>query len=107
MKGWLVTVVLFAAACGSANEARYVSALPAPRATIPVFSGPAPWAYRLGPEVYASESVQREVILTELASAGIRQGCDAVVMARLPESVAHEGGINDRPWGICAFRVAT
>lgn len=102
----VVALGLIATACAAKTETQYTGAQPAAAfENVMVLSGPAPWPYRLGSEVYAPESPNRQVVFANLASAGAKQGCDAVVMARMPAKVSHEGGVKDKPWGICAYRV--
>jgi hypothetical protein len=67
-----------------------------------VYEGSPPFAYRLGPEIFAAFSTDTARVRAEFARKGSALGCHAVV------SVVYQvaGGNDRRPWGFCAWRVA-
>ena len=102
----MLTALMLGSACASQRspDQRVGTSAPADM-PVSVYSGPAPFAYRLGPELYAPQSADKAAATAYLATKGARLGCDAVVMARQPSHDEREGGVREGAWGICAFKV--
>ena len=74
---------------------------PAPDAApAEVFFTSPPWAYRLGPELYAEAVSDSALVREQLLRKGTAMGCHAVVAITIPQNA----GGKVRPWGFCAWR---
>lgn len=67
---------------------------------IVVTSGSPSWAYRLGPEIFATLDSDSSAINFQLRSIATQRGCDAVVSVVIPPRDAPD----PRPYGFCAYR---
>ena len=93
----LIGLLSGCASAGSEDLAR-----PAPDApAAEVFFTPPPWAYRLGPELYAAAGADSAQVRAELTRKASALGCHAVVSVTLPQN----NRANQRPWGFCAWRI--
>lgn len=91
-------VVLCIAGCGPRRPREPALVPNAPSA--PVYFGPAPFVYRVGPQL-STTSVDSAEVRARLGNEGARLGCDAV--ADVVISPAGRG-FDARTWGFCAFR---
>jgi hypothetical protein len=88
---------LVAGCAGSSSGPNQAQPLP----SIEVFFAPAPFAYRVGPEVMTT-ATDSSVVRADLGAQGALLGCDAIVDITI-STKAHNG--KARSWGFCAYRV--
>ena len=88
---------LLAGCAGSSQSVKQAQPLP----SVQVFFAPAPFAYRVGPEVMTSATDSSRV-RADLGAQGVQLGCDAIVDVMI-SSKANNG--KARSWGFCAYRV--
>ena len=102
MRFFLIIMVLCTSACAS-REPQRLGELPSGASLPEVHWSAPPWAYRIGPEIFATErGADRDRIQLELASRAASLGCDAVVSVVIPQG---KNALDARPWGFCAYRV--
>ncbi len=68
-----------------------------------MYPGAAPFAYRLGPELYAGDTNDARMLALRLAEQGQTLDCLAVVVARTSSSSGHDRRLREPGWGICAL----
>ncbi|MGQ0816348.1 MAG: hypothetical protein ACT4O1_18115 [Gemmatimonadota bacterium] len=102
----VIPAAALATACATAQHQQPAAVSLAPAQTLPIYSGPAPWAYRLGPEVYAPAGQDSAAAAEYIAERAVRLGCDAIVNVRMPVHTRREGSVRETVWGICAYRIS-
>lgn len=94
----LLLASLVAGCAGTAPVRQTAQPVPA----VEVLFEPAPFPYRVGPEVMTS-AVDPRAVRAELGAQGSLLGCDAIVDVTISQT-AHNG--KARSWGFCAYRVS-
>lgn len=99
MRSRIILLSCFLAGCaGSSSGPTRAQPLPA----IQVYFTPAPFPYRVGPEVMTSATDSSQV-RADLGAQGALLGCDAIVDITISSKAHNEKA---RSWGFCAYRVA-
>lgn len=101
MRFCLLLLVCFISGCGASPRGP-AQVQPLPPVEV-FFTRPAPFAYRVGPEI-TSASAELTAVRADLGAQGAQLGCDAVVDVTISPEAQNEKA---RSWGFCAYRVST